>query len=108
MIWIWAKLGKYLNNLCVFHISLIEPCSYIWDWFVTRQGTAAVCNRAALETIFDSPTDDLIQSDLYLTAPYLAAPLFNGRIFFPQKLLTKISEKFQNLCFLSLGFGNMI
>eukprot|EP00116_Pleurobrachia_bachei_P014024 sb/3474286/ len=50
----------------------------------------------------------VVQSDLYLTAPYLAAPLFNGRIFSPKKFLTKISEKFQNLCFLSLGFGNVI
>eukprot|EP00116_Pleurobrachia_bachei_P015611 sb/3475873/ len=28
----------------------------------------------------------LVQSDLYLAALYLAAPLFNGRIFFPQKI----------------------
>eukprot|EP00116_Pleurobrachia_bachei_P015799 sb/3476061/ len=57
----------------------------------------------------DLPDPDLpvlsVQSDLYLTALYLAAPLFNGRIFFPQKILTKISEKFQNLCFLSPGLS---
>eukprot|EP00116_Pleurobrachia_bachei_P008517 sb/3468779/ len=45
----------------------------------------------------------LVQSDLYLTALYLAAPLFNGRINFPRKFLKiflkiflKFFSKFHN------------